>query len=90
MLFKQRNGNTAKTEEAGWSQKVDLELAEHSVVSVSRKKQGALMVSGTHGGIWVSKHPVVQTCTFACCRVIYLLQGVGLRGVTQIGKDGQD
>lgn len=33
MLFKQRNGNTAKTGEAGWSQKVDLELAEHSVVS---------------------------------------------------------
>lgn len=33
MLFEPINGNTAKTEEAGWSQKVDLELAEHSVIS---------------------------------------------------------
>lgn len=46
MLFKQRNGNTAKTEEGGWSQKVDLELTEHSVVSVSRKKQGAFRLGG--------------------------------------------
>lgn len=33
MLFKPINGNTAKTEEAGWSQKGDLERAELSVVS---------------------------------------------------------
>ena len=38
VLFKQRKGNTAKTGEAGWSQKVDFELVEQSVVSITRKK----------------------------------------------------
>lgn len=39
VLFKQRNGNTAKTEEVDWSQKFDFEPAEYSVASVSRNKQ---------------------------------------------------
>ena len=44
VLFKQRNGTTAKTEGAAWREsrrlesEVAFELVEHSVVSVSRKK----------------------------------------------------
>lgn len=63
VLFKQRNGNTAKTEEAGWSQKADLELAEHSVVSA-----GSLKVRWCQEHLEVSKHPMEQTCTSACCQ----------------------
>jgi len=93
VLFKQRNGNTAKTEEAGWSPKVDFELVENSVVSVSRKKQVVFRLDGVGKPKeelrLQSLGKVVILCRHAplpaadCC---ISCRGVGLGGVRQIRR----